>query len=140
MSSLEELELNGNKLDHISENAFNLLSKSDSTLFLYLQSNMLNSTSFAIDSFTQFNRPTIVYLSGNNITYLEQHIFEPFFKLHDENIIDYWNINCDDCRSYWAFSNFKYYNRVKDIKCRNGNMFTDAKNFVNCSTQKIKIY
>jgi hypothetical protein len=137
LSSLSVLNLDNNNLNHISENMFNM-SNSESKLDLYLRSNLLNSSSFEMNAFSQLNRPTNLILYGNDITFIDQHIFEPFFRLHILNRIYYtrMGLDCNDCRSYWAFSNSKYNNQTTDIYCSNGHIFTDSNNFANCSTYK----
>jgi len=48
------------------------------------------------------NRPTTIHLSENNLTYLSQSVFEPFF---DENQINVMNVDKNpfvcDCRMKW---------------------------------------
>jgi hypothetical protein len=133
LNSLSYLDLKENRLDHISENAFSFSKSNDELFRLFLHKNSLNSTSFEKGSFNNLNRPTILFLSDwdklNNITYLDQHIFEEFINKNKQNKIDLTTIDCNDCRSFWLK---KYDKQISDLHCSNDKAFTDDKNFPNC--------
>jgi len=74
LSSLSQLLLHSNPLNHISESAFNILRPSENELKLLLDNCLLNSSSFEIEAFSHLNRPTVLYLNLNEITYLDQHV------------------------------------------------------------------
>jgi hypothetical protein len=123
----------GNNINHIPNNTFNYLRKSDKHLSINLNENPLNSSSFEVGAFNNLNRPTSIWLPGNQIKYLEQTIFEPFFNDNDKNIIQIDNLDCEDCRSYWLFKNGKYSHQLAEIKCSNNKIFSDNDNFKKCS-------
>ncbi len=133
LNSLSYLDLKENKLDHISENAFSFSKSNDELFRLFLYKNSLNSSSFEKGSFNNLNRPTILILSDweklNNITYLDQQIFEEFLNKNKQNRIDSTSIDCNDCRSFWLK---KYDKQISDLHCSNYKAFSDAKNFPNC--------
>jgi Leucine-rich repeat (LRR) protein len=136
LDSLTQLELDGNKLNHISENAFNFSKSSDKLLQLFLDRNSLNSSSFEKGAFDKFNRPTYIIFSFghnlNNITYLDQHIFEEFMNNNNHSKIDSITIDCKDCRSFWLFQNEKYSKQLSFLKCSNSKAFSDENNFPEC--------
>jgi Leucine-rich repeat (LRR) protein len=136
LNSLTQLELDGNKLDHISENTFNFSKSSDKLLQLFLDRNSLNSSSFEKGAFDKFNRPTYIIFSFghnlNNITYLDQHIFEEFMNNNNHSMIDSITIDCEDCRSFWLFQNEKYSKQLLLLKCSNSKAFSDENNFPEC--------
>jgi hypothetical protein len=135
LKSLEFLQLGSNPISHITENAFNFLNTSEIRLNLDVHASFLNSSSFDEGAFSHLNRPTILYFgeSGPNITYLDQHIFEQFLNNNDKNGIKLYSIDCNDCRSFWLFSNQKYSKRSSnELFCSNRKEFTDKSNFQEC--------
>jgi hypothetical protein len=138
LDSLTQLELSGNKLNHISENAFNFSKSSDVLLRLHLHKNSLNSTSFESGAFDKFNRPTHIFFSFgnnlNNITYLDQRLFEKFMNNNNHNMIDSIAIDCKDCRSFWLFQNKKYSKQLSFLNCSNSKAFSDKNNFPECKS------
>ncbi len=138
LDSLTQLLLDGNKLDHISENAFNFSKSSDKLFGLFLDKNPLNSSSFERGAFSKLNRPTYIIFSFgpfnfNNITYLDQHIFEEFMNNNQQNAISSNNIDCKDCRSFWLFQNKKLSQQLSLLKCSNYPIdFSDVNNFPDC--------
>ncbi len=79
-------------MNHISEYVFHFKKSSDGlrdALSLNLYNNNLNSLSFQIGSFSGFIKPTEVeFCAGpndkNNITYLDEKVFEPFLNVSYE--------------------------------------------------------
>jgi hypothetical protein len=137
LNSLQILQLDSNPIDHIFENAFNFLNSSESHLELYLDQCSLNGSSFEKQAFSHLNRPTVLYfnynLISNNIKFLDQHIFEEFFNNNNNNGIVLHDIDCNDCRSFWLFSNQKYSKRSSNqLICSNNKQFTDGSNFPKC--------
>ncbi len=136
LDSLTQLELDGNKLDHISEDAFNFSKSSDKLFQLFLDKNPLNSSSFERGAFNKLNRPTYIIFSFgfnfNNITYLDQHIFEEFMNNNQQNAISSNNIDCNDCRSFWLFQNKKFSQQFSLLKCSNSIDFSNVNNFHDC--------
>jgi len=48
------------------------------------------------------NRPTTIHLANNNLTYLNQSIFEPFFDEDQTNLMNFDNnLFICDCRMKW---------------------------------------
>jgi hypothetical protein len=135
---LGQLTLTGNPLSYISQNEFKF--KTFNNRFdLYLAKCSLNSSSFESGAFGDINRPTFLWfesaveIDNNNITYLDQHIFEPFLIQNQENRILLSTIDCNDCRSFWLHNNKKYINQSVYLKCSDGKMFAEKENFAKCS-------
>lgn len=95
---IEEIKLGGNNINYISEHAFHFRNQSDKILKVYLMRNELNESSFALNSLINFKRPTKLYLSWNNIKYLDEQDFKPFFDANQINEIvidEYFDENHD---------------------------------------------
>jgi hypothetical protein len=131
LSSLSELILYGNKIDHIPSNALRILNNSGINE-LHLGSNLLNSSSFEKGSLNYLTGPVNLQLSENHFVYLDQNIFEIFFNSNEKNKINVYNIDCEDCRSFWLFKNKKFINQTEDIYCLNGKRFAEITNFKKC--------
>ena len=128
--SLSTIVLYNNPINHVSENAFNMLRKSETLLDINLNNCPLNSSSFEIGSFSNLKRPTKIQFTSNNVTHLDQHVFEPFFGYSKQNTLTLDRIDCNDCRSVWLLN--KYSTQLSDLKCSNNNTFSDKRNFPNC--------
>ncbi len=115
LTYLSCLEFSRNNLIHIPKNVFNFEKFNNNLFELYFLDNYPNSSSFEIGSFDNLNRPTIIYLSNgvkyNNITFLDQHIFEEFL-IKNKNKIDVKTIDYKDCRSFWLIDNKNYVNQL----------------------------
>ncbi len=137
LNSLNILQLGENPINHITENAFNFLNSSEIVLAMYMFECLFNNTSFEKGAFSHLNRPTYLYFdrvtAATNVTYLDQRIFEEFFNNNDKNGIELFSVDCNDCRSFWLFSNQKYSNRSGNrLICSDGKQFTDKSNFSEC--------
>ena len=87
--SIQWIDLSENNINNISENAFHFKTKCDqSKLEICLTNNNLDELSFAINSLTKFNKPTELYLWGNNIIYLDEEVFKPFLDVNKSNSIE----------------------------------------------------
>jgi hypothetical protein len=136
LGSLSKLYIEHNKINHISDKALIFGETSENTFILYLFGCLLNSSSFAIGAFNNLNRPAWLYFSYreiiNNITYLDQHIFEPFLYNNKNNEIILNQLDCNDCRSFWLFKNAKLSPQISRLECANGNKFSEISNFLEC--------
>ncbi len=132
MESMEQLYLFGNKIEHISQNAFHFSKKSDKYLQIDLSFSLSKNSSLEIGVFDNLMRPMNLILENFELQYLEQRIFEPFCD-NIKNGIQSKTIDCEDCRSFWLFKNRKCNPRTEDIKCSNYRQFYDSNNFKNCS-------
>jgi hypothetical protein len=70
-------------VDNILENAFSFSDTSEKRLNIFLTACHLKSDSFSVGAFSHFKRTTRIYLDAwlnesNNITFLDQRIFELF--------------------------------------------------------------
>jgi hypothetical protein len=88
LNSLTELQFISNSVDIIPENAFSFSDTSEKRLYIFVTDCHLKSTSFSIGAFNHLNRPTTIFLNSwlndsNNITFLDQRIFEPFFNTNN---------------------------------------------------------
>ena len=81
-NQIELIDLSNNEISCIGENAFNFRCENDKKLTIYLEYNQLNESCFALNSLSNFKRPTELSLTENDIYYLEEKVFKPFF---DEN-------------------------------------------------------
>lgn len=132
LANLSELRLYNNKIDYISENAFYFLEESNSTLIIDLAFNKLNSSSFHVSAFNNMRRPVKLDITENKITFLDQHVFEPFLKQNNLNKIEINSIDCDDCRSFWL-NNGQYSDSTLDgIICSNKEKVAHNKSFLKC--------
>ena len=87
LNNLSMLVLTSNQLEYIPSNAFSFEKKSSNTLSLHLSFFLFDGSSFAVNSFTQFQRPTVIPLYGNTrLTYFHQDIFLPLFNGEREKI------------------------------------------------------
>ena len=140
LNNLEELDLDHNTIGYIPENAFAFSRSSNKTLQINLTGmEALNSTGFALGSLSNIKRPTVLNLKLNeNITYLDEKIFRPFFDAHDLNrvlLTDNFGgigIDCNHCANYWLLKESRYLNMTDITSCANGLLFRDERNFSKC--------
>jgi hypothetical protein len=137
LNDLRYFSIQNNSIDFIPTDAFHFEKESNDSLTIYMNENeKLNGSGFAINSFSNIKRPTILnFHSSNKLTFLDQRIFAPFFSTNSNNQIEFGGtqtLNCDDCRSYWILRESKYINRTDITKCSNGNDITNSSNFENC--------
>ncbi len=136
LNSLHQLVLVGASFDYIPEYAFNFENSSETTLQLYLDGcNNLNGSSFASNSLSLLKRPTTLNLrfSSNKLTFLKQTVFKPFLLANQQNVVNLGiDLDCNDCRSYWLTHFPEVEKRFRDIRCGNGNLLNDKRNFINC--------
>ena len=134
LDSLTTLSFFGTSINSIPKNAFNFEKYSNQTLNINLYNNPINSTSFAFNSLIYTKRPTHLVLSSNNITYLDEKIFLPFFGENNGNLLYLLNvrIDCMDCRNYWLIKYKEYISKIYYMICSNGNQFQNGKNFKDC--------
>jgi hypothetical protein len=139
LENLKYLFLRNNPLKLISMNSFNFRNVSNQTFLLDLTFiNTLNGSSFAINSLSDINRPTIIFLESDpNLKFFDETIFLPFFESNPENKIISTDgirlLDCDDCRSHWLVKESKYLKRLNKIECLNGKDITNSNNFKNCN-------
>ena len=84
---LKDLSLSDNQIEDVTENSFCFENKSKKNLALTLERNKLNSSSFKKASLINFNRPVTLNLKENQITYLYEEVFKPFFDANGQNQI-----------------------------------------------------
>ncbi len=101
-NDLVDLDLTNQQLDYIPKNAFTFEKQSKEKLSIFLDHNNLNSSSFELGLFNNTNRILNLYLRNNNITFIDEKIFAPFFDKTEENKIDLSeNPILLDCRTRW---------------------------------------
>ncbi len=137
LNSLTELQFISNSVDIIPENAFSFSDTSEKRLYIFLTACHLKNTSFSIGAFNHLNRPTTIFLNSwlndsNNITFLDQRIFEPFFNANNQNEIQASHLDCDDCRSYWLVKDIRFSKQLNKTYCSDSKQISDSKNFANC--------
>jgi Leucine-rich repeat (LRR) protein len=133
LSSLKELNLYHNQIDHIQKDSFKFLNKT-ALSELVMGSNLLNSSSFESGALSYLTGPLFLELGSDNLKFFDQQIFEIFFLNNEENRIREDNLDCEDCRSYWLFKNQKFANQIQRLNCANGyKLFSDKTNFQKCA-------
>lgn len=102
LPTLSWLSLNNQSISRIPSLAFNFTTREP--LAIVLDYNLLDSSSFAVDSLVNTKHEISLMLNYNNITYLNETIFESFFSkhLHNELYLDGNPLNCSDCANYWV--------------------------------------
>jgi hypothetical protein len=136
---LSNLQIDANKVNHISKNAFFFNNTDQGFFLLFLFEQLLNSSSFESGAFDNLHRPTIIYFNygyddkSNNITYLDQNIFETFLNKDSKNGIALNTIECKDCRSYWLVKNPIYKSQISSLKCSTGQPISDKNTFSDCA-------
>ncbi len=137
LPNLKELSLDWTSIEFIPSDAFHLEKGSNETITIDLDGLKLNGSSFGLHSFDNLKRPSHLILGGNyEMTYLNESIFAPYFGLNPKNTIDLrenFQLDCDDCRSYWIKKWYNYSDRIKTNNiCSNGNDLRSDSNFKNC--------
>ncbi len=136
LSNLSDLSIEMTSIDFIPSNAFHFKKEFNQNITIWLDGLKLNSSSFALHSLDFLKRPAVLIFDGSQeMTYLNESIFAPFLEVNPQNIIDLRDdipFNCDDCRSFWINKESKYIDRIKIIKCSNGNDIRNNSNFSNC--------
>ena len=136
LKNLKDLDFFNNPLTLISMNSFHFKDVSNRTFNLNLNyMNMLNGSSFAINSLSNIKRPTHIYLGRDpNLKFFDETIFLPFLASNPKNkiLLNSTYIHCDDCRSHWLVKESKYLDRFNKINCLNGNDIRSSNNFKNC--------
>ena len=92
---IEEIHLGWNNISFISENAFHFRNQNDKELIINLYCNNLNESSFALNSLSNFKRPTKLKLDSNQIIYLSEEVFKPFLDANQCNEIEIENTYFD---------------------------------------------
>lgn len=139
MNSLTYLTFGRNLINFVQSNAFNFIKESNESIHIWLDNNRLNGSSFEIEAFQHIKRPAILDFYNDSpaevLKYLDEKVFSPFFDSNIQNKIEMRNnlLDCNDCRSYWLKKNYKYAERILNLKCSNGNDFSDNSNFLKCS-------
>jgi len=136
-NDLVGLDLTNQQLNYIPTNAFKFEKESKNILSIFLDYNKLNSSSFEFGLFNNTNRVLNLYLRNNNITYIDENIFAPFFKSNEHNRIDLSeNPLLLDCRMSWMIKPgmVDLYHQVLGGDCTNLKklVFLDETDFRNC--------
>ncbi len=136
LPNLIELSIEITSIDFIPSNAFHFQKEFNQTIRIWLDGLKLNGSSFALHSLDFLKRPAVLIFDGSQeMTYLNESIFAPFFEVNASNKVDLeenFQLDCDDCRSYWINKESKYIDRIKIKKCSNGNDIRNSSNFSNC--------
>ncbi len=137
LKNLNYLSFLETNISSIPKTAFHFENDSNELFQLDLRRTNLKGTSFAVDSLNNLKRPTIIYLGYyQNLTFLDQNIFQPFFEANVKNEISFFQngyFDCDDCRSYWMRKEPKYNDRFRfSSMCSNGNEYKNESNFAQC--------
>ena len=101
-------------------------STTNTTLHILIGGERLNATSFPLTSLSRFrSRPVIFRLFFTSLTYLDEHVFQPFLESNPSSYLDINQSNGQlkcDCRSAWIQHDYartvdKLDNRVFGYKC-----------------------
>lgn len=124
LNNLTNINLTYNEINFIHRRAFDFWKDSENLLIIDLSYNFLNDSSIEKGAFTNSKRPLFVDLSHNNITFLDQNIFEPILKQNRRNRISicYNPLHCDS-RMDWILNNHSlaYLYQVFDLNCQSIN-------------------
>lgn len=107
LSHLRTFRLYSPALEEIDKYAFAQRTRaSNSTVLnLILSGESINATSFPLTTFTRFRyREVALRFLHTNITYLDEHVFQPFLASHPSSLIDLHSSNSNfecSCRSAW---------------------------------------
>ncbi len=122
LAKLSSINLGQNKINSIAKSAF-VLSANITSALISIDYNQLNSSSFEGNWFSlkelNSSAKVDINLSNNNITYLDQHIFEELLspKYNIVLTVDSNPFKCD-CKSKWLIINKKLLkSKVRGIKC-----------------------
>jgi len=110
-SNLQTLALIESNLNFISAHALEVGHRADyekTPLNLDIHANKLNSSSFEVGSLVNIalksgRKNVKLNLSSNQIVYLDENVFLPFFK-EPNNALNLYNntlLDCEDCNSAW---------------------------------------
>ena len=106
---IELIDLSWNKIDLITENAFNFENESDKQLRIILNDNKLKESSFALNSLKNIKRATILSIKRTGINHLKKEIFKPFLYANEKNQVQ---IDVDSLRDHSKL-NFWYVKYAK---------------------------
>ncbi len=132
LPNIQTIDLSSNLLKNISENVFKITNTSEKLLQIYLTSNELNSNSFAQKSFDNLKRPTLLTLSYNNITYLDENVFHSFLNKDINNTIVLSTLDCNDCHSFWLIKNQKLKEQMNQVFCSDDSSIYNKNKFQKC--------
>lgn len=111
LTALNYLLLDGNRIDEISDKAFELRDGSNNQLLrLFIRDNDLNDDSFPIGTFERLDRKVLLDLSKNNMTHLKKSVFAPIFRRNGSAIVVRHNPMICDCNFKWLFDRRLLYN------------------------------
>ncbi|CAG2102818.1 unnamed protein product [Medioppia subpectinata] len=112
LPALNYILLDGNRIDKISNKAFELSNNVSNyqLLRLFLRDNDLNSDSFESGTFERIHRKLLLDLSKNNITHLKRDVFTPVFRRNGSAIILRHNPLVCDCNFKWLYDRRLLYN------------------------------
>ncbi len=138
LNSLSRLDLSKNSIDHIEVHAFDFSNSSNTALYIALYENKLNDTSIEIGAFTNCKRELLFDVRWNELTFLDERIFDPILRINSKNrlVVTGNNYTCD-CRMFWLFKKRTSIRNqfYETFKCKDGKDFwslTDS-DFKNCS-------
>lgn len=126
LSKLNRLQLTQNRIRQIKAFAFRTNYQSNVTLVIDLTENLLETSSFEINSLVGSKRPLKINfgLGGCNpkLKHLPENIFRPFLDENERNVVDVgrmcFSIICD-CSMAWILDE-KYAFRMKNFRCQVG--------------------
>ncbi|XP_054159751.1 leucine-rich repeats and immunoglobulin-like domains protein 2 [Oppia nitens] len=127
LSSLQELDLSSNKITYISDQAFDLGNNNTSNAMrLALNSNGVTDKQLydLVKGILNIKRAVNLDIDDNNISILNQKVFEPFLKLRKTNTITVSTLSCQDCYNYWLPKDFKS-SDIQSIHCINADDLLD---------------
>lgn len=120
LPKLNRLNLDNNQINFLNKSSFHFENDQSEFLLLYLRKNNLNSDSFESGLFSNVKQTLFIYLSQNNITYLDEQVFKPLLDTKSDVFVAVWkNPYFCDCKSKWLLQKRGYYfRRIYGIKCQ----------------------
>ena len=134
LNNLDTLHITETSINFIPESAFdfNVGTKHEMTIYLY-GNRALNSSGSSDHALTKMKRPTTINLDSSSETrfhFLDEKIFQPFFKSNAKNQIELreGSLDCSDCRNYWLKKNptllkqIENHNLIQTVEARSENL------------------
>ena len=126
-----EIDLMQNQINFIGKNSFKIKNKSHNKLIINLCENNLTGESFTENLLSHFQRPVVLFLLWNQIKYLKENVFQPFFDANQRNRIlltkNYFTLN--DHKNSWLQHDEKYLSKIQFLWFYTNNNQLIMKNF-----------
>lgn len=102
LHNLKYISLKSDQISRIAAHSFDFEMPSNNIITIDLRGNQLTVSSFELEAFLGTKRPIHLWLQSNNLTHLDEKIFEPLLNSDQRNVIDLEDnpLICN-CNMYW---------------------------------------